>query len=258
MSPSEFANSGSISQNRYSRIPQFQSTNRGLQATFKVLPASGNETQPGDLAAILHCHEDGTSKSYGIFIHRVHDNNYVRVLSDRLTIFPSSWLHQVLPLAETISLFAKPELAGTTWSKCDELLRIAGFRLPGVLIDRTDNQGIWIDEVVLAEQFSWESGIFSFQIEMKEKISASPILKCGLNSHSDCEIEIWLQYDPKRKYGTYNGEEVVLNDANGSEWTQDDCCEWKVQNKAAMSLRFAYHHGLNWMIIRSLRLSRIF
>jgi hypothetical protein len=197
-SPSEFADSGNLLENRRLKTKPFQLTNKGIQMSLKLEPAN---SAPGDFVALLQCNRADSSDQCGIYIRRIHDDNYVRVVPNLLAEIPSSLVHNTAMFeAET---FAKPELAGITWQKADMCSRIAGFRFPdtGISDDMPDRWNVWINEIVPKDQFSWDGGIFSFCIDPDKKAPKLAIARCYLDSASDCSIEIWVKYDWKKKYG---------------------------------------------------------
>lgn len=232
-SPSEFADSGHLLENKRLTTQPFQLTNKGIQMNLKLVPAN---SAPGDFVALLQCNLADSSDQCGIYIRRIHDDNYIRVLPNLLATIPTSLVSNKA-MFEVETLFAKPELAGITWQKADMCPRIAGFRFPdtGMSNDMPDCWKVWIDEIVPKDQFSWDGRIFSFCTDPGKKAPKSTIARCYLDSVSDCSIEIWVKYDWKKKYGEDNerdegdSETCVTTDP---DWAQSECCEWKIQGKS--------------------------
>ena len=76
-SPSEFAESGDILENKRVNALPFQLTNKGVQLSLELIP------RKWDLIAFLQCYHAKSLRQCGIYLQRTHDNNYVRIEPDR-------------------------------------------------------------------------------------------------------------------------------------------------------------------------------
>lgn len=230
-SPSEFADSGDFLENKRLKTQPFQLTNKGIQINLKLAPAS---SAPGDFIALLQCYPDTSSSQCGIYIRRIHDDNYIRVVPNLVAEIPSSLVHNNATSFEM--LFAKPELAGITWRKSEMCPRIAGFRFPGITDALSEDRwNVWINKIFPKDQFSRDGRIFSFYIDPVQKVPKSAIARCHLESLSDCSIEIWVKYDWRKNYGEDIGgdkRDSEISGATDSDWVQSECCEWKIQGRS--------------------------
>jgi hypothetical protein len=244
-SPSEFADSGDILENKRVNALPFQLTNKGIQLSLELVRGTRKE----DVIAFLQCYNAESLEKCGIYLQRTHDDNYVRVAPDEL-------VEEVLPplvrsKTKTFeTLFAKPEVAGITWCKLDMCPRIASFRFSNNMncllwvasIAGTTHNGQWENEDMLSIRFS-------FDFDLGDK---SEIARCRLDSISDCSTEILVKYDWRKKYGEGDDGDQGnnKNDDNAkSDWLQSDCCEWKVEgsncNKFEISVNSWVEVGAN-------------
>jgi hypothetical protein len=236
-SPSEFANSGYFLENKRLKAVPFQLTNKGIQMSLRLEPAS---LAPGVFIALLQCYHAKSRGQCGIYIQRTHDDNYIRVVPHLMAEIPSSMVRKQATSFEM--LFAKPELAGITWRKSDMCSRIAGFRFPDTTNALPDDCNEWINEIVLNGQYSWDDRIFSFGVDPGEKAPKSAVARCHLDSDSDCRIEIWVKYDWRKKYGEDGEGNVDTSGTRGttdSDWVQSECCEWKIQGKSCSEFQLS-------------------
>jgi hypothetical protein len=118
----------------------FQLMNKGIQMSLKLVPA---HDLPGAFIALLQCYSGTHSHKCGIFMQRIHDDNYIRVGPHVIRISSFADLQ-----FETVTLFSKSELAGITWQKADMCSTITGFRFHAGDNERWSSRGLRIKKTV--------------------------------------------------------------------------------------------------------------
>ncbi|PMD44493.1 HET-domain-containing protein [Hyaloscypha variabilis F] len=232
-SPSEFEHSGVFVENKRRKALPFQLTNKGIQMTLKLVPG---DVAPGDFIALLQCYREGASNEVGIYVQRTHDDNFIRVIPDRMANIPSSSVRKQGALLETV--FAKPELANVMWRKSGVCSRIAGFRFPDITSAMSADGDVWIKAIAFNGQDSlWDGSISSFGVDHGKGVPESAIAICNLYSISDCSIEVWVKYDWEKSYGEDDDDEESsesdeITMGTESESVQSECCEWKIYSKS--------------------------
>jgi hypothetical protein len=234
-SPSEFADSGDILENKRVNALPFQLTNKDIQLSLELVPGKWNAT------ALLQCYDAKSLRQCGIYLQRTHYDNYVRVESDELAAAADISVPLVRNKTKTFeTLFAKPEVVGMTWRKLDMCPWIAGFRFVQIADDpyQVDPCKLWyisITETTQNHQCVEGEGMFLFDFEHDDNSPGAAVARCRLDSASECSIEILVKHDWRKKYG--EGDDVIQrrrkdDDTAKSDWVQSECCEWKIEGSS--------------------------
>ena len=233
-SAAEFAGCGNIVENHLVDIHPFQTTNKGIQLTIQKYI----QDEAGNVLALMNCHGDtlGPDWELGIWLRRIHDNNYVRISPHKVSQYLASETYREVSLQEPMMVYVKTDLTNHIWRKCDMCQRVSGFRF---LLTSNENDDLWAQDITPKDRFNWDTGIFSFNFDPDSGEPQVAVTKCLFGIDCDCDLEIWVRFDSTKNYGVSRKEVEEENSIQSSQWNESQCCEWKSVNSNCEALDFS-------------------